>query len=200
MSERSNKKLTRVHEKLLAQLLPWSTEVMGSCERGQEWLLSPQLGIGGAVPVDRAETEEGMLAVANLLWRIDHGDGSSGLSDNQTATSDCRLTLLSLKVGSFVRILKVSASKSPVIESATIDRYLVGAENTKSLPVDYEMKGFLLAPIQVDDRIVLLRVQRNGVNAVGIFNSTTICDVCDDSTVETFNSIYQITRVGYGVE
>lgn len=50
-----------------------ATEVIGSLEGAREWLKSPQRGLGGARPLDYAETEVGAREVENLLGRIEYG-------------------------------------------------------------------------------------------------------------------------------
>lgn len=57
----------------LARLLGQAASVMESVEDGRRWLHSPQLGLGGAVPLEFAETEVGAREVENLLGRIEHG-------------------------------------------------------------------------------------------------------------------------------
>ncbi len=57
----------------LARLLGMACFVMASKEAGRQWLCSPQVGLGGAVPLEYAETELGAREVENLLGRIEHG-------------------------------------------------------------------------------------------------------------------------------
>lgn len=56
-----------------AQLLNRAAAVMESLEDGRRWLTSPQVGLGGAVPLEYAETEVGAREVENLLGRIEYG-------------------------------------------------------------------------------------------------------------------------------
>lgn len=56
-----------------ARLLGQAASVMESIEAGRRWLLSPQVGLGGAVPLEYAETEVGAGEVENLLGRIEYG-------------------------------------------------------------------------------------------------------------------------------
>jgi len=44
--------------------------VLGGVEHAREWLRSPQFGLGGAVPLDYAQTEPGAREVENLLGSI----------------------------------------------------------------------------------------------------------------------------------
>lgn len=57
----------------LARLLGQAASVLESLEQGRRWLLAPQVGLGGAVPLEFAETEVGAREVENLLGRIEHG-------------------------------------------------------------------------------------------------------------------------------
>ena len=56
-----------------ARLLEHATNVFGDVEKARVWLKHPQYGLGGAVPLDYAETEIGAREVDNLLGRIDYG-------------------------------------------------------------------------------------------------------------------------------
>jgi putative toxin-antitoxin system antitoxin component (TIGR02293 family) len=56
-----------------AQLLKQAVDVFGSIDRARAWLKHPQRGLGGAVPLDYAETEIGAREVEKLLGRIDYG-------------------------------------------------------------------------------------------------------------------------------
>jgi putative toxin-antitoxin system antitoxin component (TIGR02293 family) len=56
-----------------AKLMGKAVEVLESEENARQWLTSPQFGLGGAVPLEYAETEVGAREVENLLGRIEHG-------------------------------------------------------------------------------------------------------------------------------
>jgi putative toxin-antitoxin system antitoxin component (TIGR02293 family) len=56
-----------------SRLLEHAASVFGSIEKGRAWLKFPQYGLGGAVPIDYAETEIGAREVDNLLGQIDYG-------------------------------------------------------------------------------------------------------------------------------
>lgn len=56
-----------------ARLMGMAVAVMESEENARRWLSSPQVGLGGAVPLEFAETEVGAREVEDLLWRIEHG-------------------------------------------------------------------------------------------------------------------------------
>jgi putative toxin-antitoxin system antitoxin component (TIGR02293 family) len=56
-----------------ARLMGQAVKVFGSEAAAREWLNTPQFGLGGAVPLDYAETEVGAREVENLLGRIEYG-------------------------------------------------------------------------------------------------------------------------------
>lgn len=56
-----------------ARLFKHATDVFGDIDKARAWLKHPQYGLGGAVPLDYAETEIGAREVDNLLGRIDYG-------------------------------------------------------------------------------------------------------------------------------
>ena len=56
-----------------ARLLGHAVHLFGSVEDARRWLKSPQRGLGGAVPLDYAQTEAGAREVEHLLGRIDYG-------------------------------------------------------------------------------------------------------------------------------
>jgi putative toxin-antitoxin system antitoxin component (TIGR02293 family) len=56
-----------------ARLMGQAVKVFGGIENAREWLNCPQFGLGGAVPLDYAETEIGAREVENLLGRIEYG-------------------------------------------------------------------------------------------------------------------------------
>jgi len=56
-----------------ARLMGKALEVFESEDGARRWLSSPQVGLGGAIPLDYAETEIGAREVEDLLGRIDYG-------------------------------------------------------------------------------------------------------------------------------
>lgn len=56
-----------------ARLMGKAVEVMESGENARRWLTSPQVGLGGEVPLEYAETEVGAREVEDLLGRIEYG-------------------------------------------------------------------------------------------------------------------------------
>ena len=56
-----------------ARLMGKAVEVLESEDNARQWLTSPQFGLGGAVPLDYADTEVGAREVEDLLGRIEYG-------------------------------------------------------------------------------------------------------------------------------
>jgi putative toxin-antitoxin system antitoxin component (TIGR02293 family) len=56
-----------------ARLFGKAVETLEDKEAARRWLSSPQIGLGGALPLDYAETETGAREVENLLTRIEYG-------------------------------------------------------------------------------------------------------------------------------
>lgn len=57
----------------LARIAGHAIAVFGADAEARAWLHAPQVGLGGEIPLDYAETEVGAREVENLLGRIDHG-------------------------------------------------------------------------------------------------------------------------------
>jgi putative toxin-antitoxin system antitoxin component (TIGR02293 family) len=55
------------------RLLRQAANVFGGIDKAEAWLKHSQPGLGGAVPLDYAETEVGAREVENLLGRIEYG-------------------------------------------------------------------------------------------------------------------------------
>jgi len=56
-----------------ARLMGKAVEAMEGHDAARRWLSSPQAGLGGAVPLDYAETEVGAREVEDLIGRIENG-------------------------------------------------------------------------------------------------------------------------------
>ena len=55
------------------RLLKQAADLFGDIDKARAWLKHPQYGLGGAVPLDYAETEIGAREVENLLGRMKYG-------------------------------------------------------------------------------------------------------------------------------
>ena len=56
-----------------ARLTARAVAVFGNEDDARKWLGTAQQGLGGALPLDYAETETGEREVEKLLGRIEHG-------------------------------------------------------------------------------------------------------------------------------
>jgi putative toxin-antitoxin system antitoxin component (TIGR02293 family) len=56
-----------------SRLLEHAADLFGNLAKARAWLKHPQRGLGGAVPLDYAETEIGAQEVEKLLGRIKYG-------------------------------------------------------------------------------------------------------------------------------
>lgn len=57
----------------IGRLVERATEGFGSADVGIEWLKRPNWALGGATPLDYADTEPGAWEVDNVIGRIEHG-------------------------------------------------------------------------------------------------------------------------------
>src|SRR6201982_3802640 len=68
LSPEESNKLVR-----FSRLLRQAADLFGNVEKARAWLKHPQYGLGGAVPLDYAETEVGAREVEDLLGRMKYG-------------------------------------------------------------------------------------------------------------------------------
>ncbi len=61
------------HVMRYARLLGQAVQVLESEDAARRWLGHAQYGLGGAIPLDYAETEAGAREVENVLGRIEYG-------------------------------------------------------------------------------------------------------------------------------
>jgi putative toxin-antitoxin system antitoxin component (TIGR02293 family) len=55
------------------RLLALAAETYGSLAEATDWMLAPNDGLGGARPIDLAETDPGAMLVRDLLIGVQHG-------------------------------------------------------------------------------------------------------------------------------
>jgi len=92
----------------------------------------------------------------------------------------------------FVKITKRCRTENAIAEPGDWDSYRIGqADNEKSLPVDYVLIGFMDKPLAVGEVCKVLRVERNGIVAIGVFQSTAIQQVFAGGFA-TRNSVYLV--------
>ena len=56
-----------------SRLLARAADLFGNIDKARAWLKHPQRGLGGAIPLDYAETEIGAQEVEKLLGRMKYG-------------------------------------------------------------------------------------------------------------------------------
>lgn len=96
----------------------------------------------------------------------------------------------------YVGLVKIRAVDAPEMPPGDPTTYPYGqrCETGHSLPVGYELEGWLLAPPVVGRCVEILRCSRNGVARLGVFRSTPVTLVRGD-TFHTGNSVYRLVEV-----
>jgi len=94
-----------------------------------------------------------------------------------------------------VRLIKRSASKNPLSPPASWDEWdpAIGYLKHRSLPVEYTLRGRLMIPIEIGESMEVLRIDRNGIQALGIFHSSPVREIDEFCRVVTNNFIYEVT-------
>ena len=101
------------------------------------------------------------------------------------------------------KITKIGIAQNPVVPTANKEDYVCGREqDTEVSPfVEYCVIGTLERPIEVGKGIRMLREDRNGVKAYGMFTSSEVTAIKGGNSAgtkwiaETNNSVYQIEEV-----
>ena len=96
-------------------------------------------------------------------------------------------------LGTPVRLVKLSACENALIPPSPWEDWKIGEMNTRSLPVDYELQGILVEPMEAGKPIRVLRTHRNGVRVDGFFQSSPVREFKNGAAI-TLNSIYFIDR------
>jgi hypothetical protein len=96
-------------------------------------------------------------------------------------------------VGTGVRVVKLAVSEDALFQTCSWEDWKPGQLNAGSPPVDYELWGRLIRPLQIGKPILLARTQRNHVKGEGIFVSTPVREFKNGAAI-TRNSIYFISR------
>ena len=101
-----------------------------------------------------------------------------------------------------VKITKRCAVKDPVVRTATKKEYICGQEQDEEVSPfkGYWVIGTLERPIEVGKPIRMLRENRNGVKAMGLFTTSVVRTITDKDknglcVVETDNSVYGVCDI-----
>lgn len=101
-----------------------------------------------------------------------------------------------MTVGLIVKLTKLREADNPASRAANWNTYVPGAPGKgASLPVDYEIVGILMEPPVVGGNVEILRLERNGVRALGVFCSTRVVAVREHGFT-TLNSEYRLEMYG----
>lgn len=91
-----------------------------------------------------------------------------------------------------VRIKKIGVAENALADAGDAATYKFGKINEGvSLPVEYEIEGFLSSRIEVGFPVVIARTKRNGVEETGILKTSAVTDVTDKG-FSTRNSLYTV--------
>ena len=91
-----------------------------------------------------------------------------------------------------VKLTKISATENPKYPTPDSKSYEYGQLNEKvSIPNDYWVIGELINPIKVGTCVCVARENRNGVQAEGLFRTSTVKCI-GENIFETANSKYKV--------
>lgn len=92
------------------------------------------------------------------------------------------------------RLKKLKSVENPYYPTADGATYIPGALNANgqvSPPVDYEVEGNILYPIEIGKPVIMDRQKRNGVVARGIFQTSKVVKI-EENLLYTYNSVYEL--------
>lgn len=98
----------------------------------------------------------------------------------------------------YVRLRKIRSTVSPVAAPGNPATYAYGERCDRgcSLPVGYELAGWLVGDPVIGETVEILRCVRNGISCPGHFWSTEVTAVSHDG-FHTQNSIYQMLEIPF---
>lgn len=102
----------------------------------------------------------------------------------------------SFKMGSHVSVTKIGVTEKAEFPTPQKVNYFQGEVNGPvSLPMDYNLRGFLASVPLIGKTLNVDRYERNGTKVSGLFTSSTILNIIDDR-IYTRNSVYLIKSLG----
>ena len=78
------------------------------------------------------------------------------------------------------------------LPARSMDEHIMGKpnyDNYSSIPIEYNLEGVLSYDIEVGKSVVVGRTKRNGVEAYGVFSTSTVTEV-GNNYFKTRNSLY----------
>lgn len=98
-----------------------------------------------------------------------------------------------MSISNKIIVIKKIAAVEGGFAAMEKDKFIPGTGNNikenKSIPIEYEIEGTLLTPIEIGNGVNVLRTKRNGVVAHGLFQTTNVTELTD-TTFKTKNSVY----------
>ena len=78
------------------------------------------------------------------------------------------------------------------LPARSMDEHIMGKpnDNYSSIPIEYNVEGYLLSDIEVGKNVIVERTKRNGVEVRGVFTTSRVTEV-GDKYFKTQNSVYQ---------
>ena len=78
------------------------------------------------------------------------------------------------------------------LPARSMDEHIMGKpnDNNTSIPIEYNVEGYLLYEIEVGKNVFIDRTKRNGVDVRGVFTTSRVTDV-GDNYFKTQNSVYK---------
>jgi hypothetical protein len=78
------------------------------------------------------------------------------------------------------------------LPARSMEEHIMGKpnyDNYSSIPIEYNLEGVLSYDIEVGKSVVVGRTKRNGVEAYGVFSTSTVTEV-GNNYFKTRNSLY----------
>jgi hypothetical protein len=78
------------------------------------------------------------------------------------------------------------------LPARSMEEHIMGKpnyDNYSSIPIEYNLEGVLSYDIEVGKPVVVGRTKRNGVEAYGVFSTSTVTEV-GNNYFKTRNSVY----------
>ena len=77
------------------------------------------------------------------------------------------------------------------LPARSMDEHIMGKPNDSysSIPIEYNLEGYLLYEIEVGKNVIVERIKRNGVEVRGVFTTSRVTEV-GDKYFKTQNSVY----------
>lgn len=100
-----------------------------------------------------------------------------------------------MKKDDYVLVEKLEATPDALFKPAEFDDWIPGGLNIgKGVPVGWTVEGTIVNDIVPGKMATVLRTKRNGIAALGIWETSVVKQVIGDMIL-TQNSIYRVTKL-----